>query len=106
MSDEQELKLIKSFLNEPGRRPSSEEATAWGDFYLTHDPTIRVIVRHHPGCRHDVDDVVQEVWTVLARDLRRLQYDPGRGPLRGWVIAVARHEAARQAHRLSRIRLP
>jgi RNA polymerase sigma factor (sigma-70 family) len=105
MSESQELILIKAFLTERGGRPSSDQATAWEDFLLTHEPTVRAVVRDRPDCRHDVEDVVQEIWKVLIQQLPKLQYDPGRGTLRGWVIAVARREAARQARRLSRSRI-
>ena len=93
------FELIKAFLTEEGWGPASVPATAWETFFLTYDRTIQAVARDRPECRHGVEDVVQEVWQVLIQRLRKLQFDPDRGTLRAWVLAVIRHEVARQARR-------
>ena len=94
MSESQMLDLIKAFLAGRVTRPLSDQATAWEDFFRIHDPIIRAVVAKYHMRRHDLDDVTQEVWKVLIRELPKLRFDPVRGSLRNWVATVARHTAA------------
>jgi RNA polymerase sigma-70 factor (ECF subfamily) len=102
MPELEELNLIKSFLAEHDDRPDCEQERAWCDFYLAYEPVIWAIVRKHHRLSSDVEEVVQEVWATLVRGLRGLHYDPSRGSLRNWVVAVARHVAVREARERSR----
>ena len=72
------------------------------DFYQTHDPIIRTVVKHGNISASDVDDLAQEIWVLLIRRLPRLTFDPDRGTLHAWVAAVARHHVGRHARRRSR----
>ncbi len=105
MSESQMLDLIKVFLVDQAVRPSSDHGRAWEDFFRIYDPVIRAVVGKYHLRRHDVEDVVQEVWKILVRELPKLSYDPARGPLRKWIATVAHHTAIKQARRFSRQRI-
>jgi RNA polymerase sigma factor (sigma-70 family) len=101
MSDPAMLARIQSFLtsgdrNEPA---SSEERSAWEDFFSLEDHIIRAIARRGDVSQSDVDDVAQEVWALLVRRLPTFRLDPARGSLNAWVAAVARHLVGRHERR-------
>jgi len=73
---------------------------AWDEFYRTFNPLIRVLVRKYAHRLADVDDLMQEVWIALADELPDFQQDPSRGTLQGWVVTLACHVAAKEAHRM------
>jgi RNA polymerase sigma factor (sigma-70 family) len=102
MTDREELDLIKSFLGVRDGDRSPEEQKAWGDFFLVHEGVIQNLIKHCAHWRADEDDIFQEVWLALIRKLQKLKYDPKRGPLRAWVIVVARNAATKAARRLRR----
>jgi len=81
---------------------SAGEIEAWEAFFLEHDPMIRQLVSRYTGRRAEYDDVYQEVWMSLARELSSFQYDPGRGTLPAWLATVAHHAAGEAAGSMSR----
>jgi len=105
MSDLEELDLIKLFLAARSRSPTAEQVKAWENFFVIHEPLIRKVIKHCADCHEDLEDLAQEVWRILVLKLPKLNYDPDRGPLRAWVIVVARRAARREARRLSRTRV-
>ena len=106
MSDLETLGRIQAFLAAPAarRRPSTVEIVAWEDFFQIHDPLIRSAVKRRDMSSSDVDDLVQDIWAILIRRLPKLDLDPERGTLHGWVTSVARHHASRYHRRHMRRR--
>ncbi len=103
-SEPEELNLVKSFLVAPSGSQSPEEVKAMADFFQLYEPIVRSLVKNCASCPEDAKDIFQEVWAALIAKLPTLDYDPKRGPLRAWVIVVARHAALRAARRLRRNR--
>jgi len=104
MSDLDTINLIKAFLAAPAGLSALAGTLAWEDFFLIHDPLIRGAIRKCHGRWEEVDDLDQEVWIILIRRLPKLAFDPARGTLREWVLAIARKHAAWSAARHSRRR--
>ena len=106
MSDLDTLNRIQSFLAAPagGRRASDIEVVAWEDFFQIHDPLIRSTVKRRDISDSDLDDLVQDIWAILIKRLPKLELDPSRGTLHGWVISVTRHHASRYNRRRMRRR--
>jgi len=102
MSDLERRNRIKSLPVAPPGSASCDGTAAWDDFVRTHDPMIRAVVRKYAASSADCDDLSQEVWEALARELPGFNLDPARGTLRGWVATVAHRIASREARRMSR----
>jgi RNA polymerase sigma-70 factor, ECF subfamily len=103
-NDAQHLIVVKQFLAAPDELKTSEQRTAWRDFYHVCDPVILGILR---GCdKHwdRIDDLHQEVWVTLIRRLPKSRLDPAQGTLLEWVAGVARRLALRHACRRLRHR--
>ena len=64
------------------------------------EPLVRGVARRHLFGGSDVDDVVQEVWIALIRNLDRIQSPES---LRSWLWAVAARFAARQGKARARL---
>jgi RNA polymerase sigma factor (sigma-70 family) len=105
MSELEELVLIQLFLAARRGSPTAEQVTAWEGFFQNHESCVWNVIKDCTAIRGDDEDLFQEVWRVLVLKLPKLQYDPNRGPLRAWVIVVARRAARREARRLSRMRV-
>jgi DNA-directed RNA polymerase specialized sigma24 family protein len=76
---------------------------AWGVFWRRYRPLVRRAVRR--SCRfalsrHDLDDLVQEVWGAVVRQLPRLSIDPARGNLASWLVGLTRRKVHRLTHLL------
>jgi RNA polymerase sigma factor (sigma-70 family) len=104
MSETALLDQIKSYLTAQanGAAATPEERSAWHDFYHAHDPLIRANVKHARTSAVDVDDLAQEVWLRLSRDLLRLKLDPDRGTLDARIGTIARRCAGKFARRSRR----
>ena len=57
------------------------------------------VIRTRIKCigRAELDDVGQDVWLVLMRELPRWEFDPARGDLDGWIASIASREAWKRA---------
>jgi RNA polymerase sigma factor (sigma-70 family) len=99
MSDLTRLHLVQSYLDAraQGTEATVDESLAWRDFYESHDPMVRAIVRRCGGSPGDVDDLDQDVWFSLVRRLPKLTVDTNRGSLDAWIASIARRRAARHA---------
>jgi len=102
MSDLEQVELIQSVLAARGAGSIPEEDMVSVAFVNILDPMIRLVITKYPGCRNDVQDLVQDVWIALIQRLPKLHFDPAAGTLRAWVAGVARRLASRHARRLSR----
>jgi RNA polymerase sigma factor (sigma-70 family) len=63
-----------------------EDQEAWEEFHDRYAPMIRGWCRH--WFPHEVDDMVQEVFTRLMSCLKSFEYKPGKGRFRGYLKTV------------------
>lgn len=61
---------------------------SWSDFVETYRPLILQTVIQRGVPQNDVQDVVQDVFTRLVRELPRFSYDRDRGRFRSWLRRV------------------
>ncbi len=74
---------------------------AWHALYEAHArPVWQYVARLMGPTAGEVGDVVQETFLAAARSART--YDPARGPLRGWIIGIARRQVALCYRKLKR----
>lgn len=64
------------------------DAAAWDEFARLYTPFIQGWVRRHHVPPADVDDVVQEVLTVVVRELPGFRHDGRTGTFRCWLRRV------------------
>jgi RNA polymerase sigma-70 factor (ECF subfamily) len=74
-----------SLLERLRRQPDAESWKRLVDLYT---PLLRGWLRRNLVAEDDVDDLVQEVMTVLVRELPEFQYDRRRGSFRGWLRTI------------------
>lgn len=67
-----------------------DDAEAWRDFSGLYMPLLKRFVMLRGVPAQDVDDVVQEVLTTVAKAIRKFDYDPARGTFRDWLFVVCR----------------
>jgi DNA-directed RNA polymerase specialized sigma24 family protein len=75
-------------------RARQGEQQAWDALVERYCPLIWSICRRHRLSDADAEDVVQSAWLKLAQQLDRI-HDPAALP--GWLLAVERHAALREA---------
>jgi RNA polymerase sigma-70 factor (ECF subfamily) len=81
----------------PQTRPSllvrirdARDDEAWGQFVEVYAPVVYHYARRRGLQDADAADLTQEVLRAVA--VGRLDYDPGRGPFRGWLFTLAHHK--------------
>jgi len=72
------------------RDPQDKEA--WSQFVELYGPLIYQFARKRGLQDADAADLTQTVLQVLAREMKHLAYDPGRGTFRGWLHGVVRNQ--------------
>lgn len=79
---------------------------AWHALYEAYaKPIWQYVARLMGPSAGEVADVVQETFLAAARSART--YDPARGPLRGWIVGIAKRQVAlcyRKRERQDRIK--
>jgi RNA polymerase sigma-70 factor (ECF subfamily) len=68
------------------RQPADQDA--WCRFVRLYTPLLHFWARRTGLPEGDADDLVQEVFTILAREMPRFEYD-ALGSFRGWLRTVA-----------------
>jgi RNA polymerase sigma-70 factor (ECF subfamily) len=68
------------------------DQAAWTRFVFLYSPLFYLWARRLGAIGSDADDLVQDVFTALVRDLPRFQYDPGQR-FRGWLWRIVRNKA-------------
>lgn len=63
-------------------------AAAWQRLVDLYTPLIRSWLRRHAAPEHDVDDLVQEVLTVVVRKLPQFERAPRAGAFRCWLRSI------------------
>jgi RNA polymerase sigma-70 factor (ECF subfamily) len=89
----------------PETRPSllvrirdARDRDAWREFAELYGPLVYRYARKRGLQDADAADLTQAVLQAVSGAIGRLDYDPGRGPFRGWLYAVVRN----QMHKLQR----
>lgn len=77
------------------RLSTGDDPTAWVEFCERYGQLIRGFARQWRLQPADCDDVVQEVFTSLARSMPSFQYDPGKGRFRSYLKTVVVHAIQR-----------
>lgn len=84
------------------RRLAAGDRGALDALVARHGPAMRRMTEAIVG-RDGAQDAVQE--SLLAAFLRASTWNPSVGPVRPWLLAIARHEAYRQAPRAGHVAL-
>jgi RNA polymerase sigma-70 factor (ECF subfamily) len=71
-----------SFLERLRLRP---DAAGWEQLVALYTPLIRAWLRRHALQASDIDDVVQDILTVVVRELPGFQHNRQRGAFRSWL---------------------
>lgn len=78
-----------TLLLEALHEPSNE--TVWQEFDARYRPILVGLARQLGIQPDDAEEVAQETLTQFVRDYRAGKYDPSKGRLSAWIIAIARH---------------
>ena len=84
-----------------GRLHDPEDQQAWDEFHARYAPMIRGWCRH--WFPRDVDDMVQEVLSLLVESLRKFEYDRSKGRFRGYLKTVTHRLMADLKERARRL---
>src|SRR6478672_7252379 len=80
----------------------SGDRNAWNDLVARFTPLVESVIRRHRLSDADADDVFQELWLKLIRNLKDLR-EPQALP--GWIVTSTRNEAIRVLAARRRIEL-
>lgn len=69
------------------RDPTNRDA-AWEEFRRKYEPMIAGFARKCGAKRHDLDDIVQDIFLNFFRVAEQFNYDPSRGRFRGYLKAA------------------
>ncbi len=75
------------------RLPDAADVAAWDDFVSIYGPVIYRVARRHGLQSADADDLVQEVFTAVARSVSDWLERKDRGSFRAWLLTIARNTA-------------
>ena len=67
------------------------DRAAWDEFVALYAPLVYRFARRRGLQDADAADVSQQVLQAVAGSVVRLDYDPGRGSFRGWLLTVTRN---------------
>ncbi len=75
-------------------RMTQTDQDAWDEFYeiywkLVHSVALKAGLSHA-----DAQEVVQNTFIKVAKNIRNFEYDPGKGKFRNWLCLIARQQAA------------
>lgn len=74
------------------RMKDGANADAWGEFVRQYGPVVYGFARKRGLQDADASDITQEVLRSVSRYVGRMEYDPARGTLRGWLYTVTRNK--------------
>ena len=69
-----------------------DDGGAWTEFVQLYGPVVYGFARKRGLQDSDAADMVQEVLRSVARNAKRMEYDPKRGTFRGWLYTVTRNK--------------
>src|SRR6185369_10001515 len=80
-------------LRQPG------QAQAWDQFVELYTPLLHAWTRRLAMPDADAEDLIQDVFVVLAQELPAFRYDAERGSFRGWLKTIALNRWRQQQRR-------
>jgi RNA polymerase sigma-70 factor (ECF subfamily) len=75
------------------RLPDAADARAWDEFAAVYAPLVYRLARRHGLQPADADDLVQEVFSSVARSVANWLDNSDRGPFRAWLLRIAKNVA-------------
>src|SRR5581483_1857485 len=66
------------------------DGPAWTEFVELYAPLVYGFARKQGLQDADAADLTQEVLRAVSRSIGQLEYDPGRGSFRNWLLTVVR----------------
>lgn len=78
------------------------DVAAWDEVVEIYGPLVFRMAQRQGLQAADADDVVQEVFTAVARSVGRWIEQPQRGRFRGWLLGIARNVALNVLNRRPR----
>jgi RNA polymerase sigma factor (sigma-70 family) len=67
------------------------DQVSWRRLVDWYAPLLRDWLRRYALQDHDVEDLLQDIFSVLVRKLPEFHYDPERGSFRSWLRSVLAH---------------
>lgn len=64
------------------------DSQSWSTFESIYAPVVRSFCRRRGIQEADVDDLVQDVMSTVAKSIRQFDYDPERGRFRAWFGTI------------------
>jgi len=75
------------------RLPDAADVAAWDEVVAIYAPLIRRLAVAQGMQPADTDDLVQEVFSAIARSVSQWLDRPNRGGFRSWLLTIARNSA-------------
>lgn len=67
---------------------NADDGGSWAIFVDLYAPMIRRYCRRRGIQESDVDDLVQEIMTLVSQAIRKFDYEPDRGRFRAWFSTI------------------
>jgi RNA polymerase sigma-70 factor (ECF subfamily) len=87
------------------RLRDSEEKAAWERFVLLYTPLLYHWARRLSLSGQDADDLVQDVFVLLVRELPKFNYDPQKR-FRGWLWSITLNKCRERKRRAQAVPVP
>lgn len=69
-------------------RKHPEDHEAWQRFDDIYRPLLASWIHRYSIQAHDADDLVQDIFQIILRELPHFQYDPAKGRFRSWLRSI------------------
>lgn len=83
-------------------RVRQADSHSWNIFVEIYQPLVRYWCRKSGVRQHDIDDVVQEVFTAVSKSLSRFRKASASDTFRGWLRQITRHKTGDYMRRIYR----